>query len=45
VELLKDDALHARITKAGRRRAMEHFSTEMIIPRYEHFYQEVVARG
>jgi N-acetyl-alpha-D-glucosaminyl L-malate synthase BshA len=44
VELLTDDALHQRITAAGRRRAMDEFSTEKIIPQYESYYREVIAR-
>ncbi|MEQ1883654.1 MAG: N-acetyl-alpha-D-glucosaminyl L-malate synthase BshA [Bryobacteraceae bacterium] len=43
--LLSDDALHARITKAGRLRAQEEFSTERIIPQYERYYEEVIDRG
>jgi L-malate glycosyltransferase len=44
VELLGDDALHARITTAGRRRAQERFGAERIIPQYERFYQEILSR-
>jgi len=43
VALLTDDALHARITQAGRQRAQERFGTERIIPQYERFYQEIIA--
>lgn len=44
VSLLKDDALHARVTQAGRARAMERFSTEKIIPQYEQYYADVLGR-
>ena len=44
VELLTDDALHARIAAAGRARAREQFSTERIIPQYERYYEDVLAR-
>ena len=44
VELLTDDALHQRITAAGRERALEVFCTERIIPQYERYYQDVMAR-
>ena len=45
VALLTDDALHQRITAAGRARAMEHFSTDQIIPQYERYYEDVLARS
>jgi len=44
VELLTDDALHARIAAAGRARAREQFSTERIIPQYERYYEDVLGR-
>jgi len=44
VELLTDDALHARIAAAGRTRAIEQFSTERIIPQYEQYYKDVMSR-
>jgi N-acetyl-alpha-D-glucosaminyl L-malate synthase BshA len=44
VKLLTDEALHQRITAAGRARAMEQFSTERIIPQYEQYYQEVLSK-
>jgi L-malate glycosyltransferase len=44
VELLSDDALHARIAKAGRQRAEERFGADKIIPRYESFYREILER-
>ena len=44
VALLSDASLHQRITAAGRNAAMGCFSTETVIPQYERFYEEVVAR-
>ena len=44
VELLTDDALHQRITAAGRQRALDVFCSERIIPQYEQYYRDVMAR-
>jgi N-acetyl-alpha-D-glucosaminyl L-malate synthase BshA len=44
IVLLTDESLHRRITAAGRARAIEQFSTERIIPQYERYYEEVIAR-
>jgi N-acetyl-alpha-D-glucosaminyl L-malate synthase BshA len=44
VSLLKDDALHSRMARAGREAASERFSTERIISQYERYYEEVLAR-
>jgi N-acetyl-alpha-D-glucosaminyl L-malate synthase BshA len=44
VDLLTDDALHGRITAAGRIRAQDQFSTEKIIPLYEQYYEDVLNR-
>ena len=43
-ELLTDDALHQRITAAGRQRALDVFCSERIIPQYERYYNQVLAR-
>jgi len=43
VELLTDEALHRRITAAGRQRALDVFCSERIIPQYERYYEQVVA--
>jgi L-malate glycosyltransferase len=42
-ELLIDDALHARISAAARKTAESRFCTDLIIPRYEQYYQQVCA--
>jgi N-acetyl-alpha-D-glucosaminyl L-malate synthase BshA len=41
-ELLTDEALHARLSRNARVKAIEHFSTERIIPEYEEMYREVI---
>lgn len=43
VALLTDDALHQRITAAGRQRALDVFCSERIIPQYERYYEQVLA--
>ena len=42
VELLRDDDLHYRMSKAGRWNASERFCTDRIIPQYERYYEDVV---
>jgi glycosyltransferase involved in cell wall biosynthesis len=42
VELLRDDELHYRMSKAGRWNASERFCTDRIIPQYERYYEDVV---
>ena len=42
VELLSNDALHERMSKAARWNAMERFCTDRIIPQYEKYYADVV---
>ena len=44
VALLSDPALHAEISAAGWRTVQESFCAEEIVPRYEAFYREVLAR-
>jgi glycosyltransferase involved in cell wall biosynthesis len=43
VELLRDEQLHSGMAKAGRRAAVERFSTDQVISQYESYYQEVLA--
>lgn len=45
VALLRDDELHSRMAAAGRRTAMERFSTEKIIGQYERYYESVINSG
>jgi N-acetyl-alpha-D-glucosaminyl L-malate synthase BshA len=40
--LLADDALHYRMSRAGRWNASERFCTDRIIPLYERYYQDVL---
>lgn len=42
--LLHDEALHARMAEAARRRAVETFRLDRIVPRYEAHYQAVIER-
>ena len=43
IRLLTDDALHARMAKAARTRAVERFADTRIVPMYEQFYGDVLA--
>jgi N-acetyl-alpha-D-glucosaminyl L-malate synthase BshA len=43
VELLTDEALHRRLSGAARLTAETRFCTSLIIPQYEHYYEEVCA--
>jgi L-malate glycosyltransferase len=45
LELLSNDDLHYRMSKAGRWNAAERFCTDRIIPQYERFYREVITGG
>jgi N-acetyl-alpha-D-glucosaminyl L-malate synthase BshA len=45
VQLLTDDALRTRLKWAARDTAESRFCTTRIIPRYEAYYQEVLARA
>jgi L-malate glycosyltransferase len=44
VSVLADQAIHQRMAQAGRARAKKHFCTELIIPQYERYYDEVLGR-
>jgi N-acetyl-alpha-D-glucosaminyl L-malate synthase BshA len=43
VELLSDDALYEKVSGAARQTALSRFCTDLIIPQYERYYEEVVA--
>ncbi len=45
VRILSDEAVHARVAEAGRARAVERFSADAVVPRYEAFYESVIAAG
>jgi N-acetyl-alpha-D-glucosaminyl L-malate synthase BshA len=42
--LLTDATLHRRVAEAGRRRVVDQFSADVVVPRYEEYYREVIAR-
>jgi len=42
IQLLTDDGLHARFSKAGLDRVRRHFCSKLVVPRYEAYYQEVI---
>jgi L-malate glycosyltransferase len=44
LRVLGDPALRARVTAAARRVAVERFCDSVIVPRYEQYYQETLAR-
>src|SRR3954469_5748284 len=41
IQLLTDDGLHARFSKAGLDRVRRHFCSKLVVPQYEAYYQEV----
>ena len=43
IDLLKDPGLHARMREAALARARQ-FSTDVVVPQYEAYYQQVMAR-
>lgn len=43
--LLTDEALHRRVAEAARRRAKDRFCDSKIVPMYEGYYSEILARG
>jgi len=43
LSLLQDDQEWVRFSQAARARAVEHFSTRAVLPRYEALYREVMA--
>ena len=45
VALLSDDQLHYKMAKTGRWNAAERFCHEKIIPQYEQYYRDVLARA
>jgi len=44
VQLLTDEALHGRMSRAARQTAEARFCSTLIIPQYERYYEEVCAR-
>ena len=44
VALLSDSGLHARVSKAGRRVVRERFCRDLVVPRYERYYERILAQ-
>ena len=44
IQLLSDDKLHASIAEAARKTATRRFCSDLIIPQYERYYEEVVGQ-
>ncbi|MBI4736825.1 MAG: glycosyltransferase, partial [candidate division NC10 bacterium] len=42
LDLLADPGRHGEFRTAARQRAVSHFDTSLIVPRYEAFYQEIL---
>ncbi len=45
IELLSDSTLHQRMSTAARRTATTRFCTDLLIPRYEQYYEKVCSAG
>ncbi len=45
IRLLADPELHARFREAARRTAVERFSTDQVVPRYESYYRSVLEQA
>jgi N-acetyl-alpha-D-glucosaminyl L-malate synthase BshA len=45
VALLTDPALHAAMVEHGRRVVTERFCADLVVPKYEAFYEELLQRG
>jgi N-acetyl-alpha-D-glucosaminyl L-malate synthase BshA len=43
VTLLRDPALHGRIADAACRRVREHFCVDLVVPKYERHYEQVLS--
>ena len=43
VQLLQDEEMYARISSAGRRAAQSLFSTDVVVPQYEAYYERVLS--
>ncbi len=44
IQLLSDDKLHATVAEAARKTATRRFCSDLIIPQYERYYEEVVGQ-
>jgi glycosyltransferase involved in cell wall biosynthesis len=43
IQLLTDNGLYSRVSAAARATAVSRFSTTLVIPQYERYYEEVCA--
>jgi glycosyltransferase involved in cell wall biosynthesis len=43
IRLLSDEPLHERMARAARKRAVDRFTDQKIVPLYESYYDEVLA--
>ena len=43
IELLRDSDLYKRMSRAARKTAKKRFNTQLIIPMYEKYYEEVLS--
>jgi N-acetyl-alpha-D-glucosaminyl L-malate synthase BshA len=44
IKILLDASLHARLSEAGKRLAVERFRADRVVPRYEAFYRQMLER-
>jgi N-acetyl-alpha-D-glucosaminyl L-malate synthase BshA len=44
LQILDDENLHASLSRAARKTAIDRFSTESLIPQYERYYREVCGK-
>jgi N-acetyl-alpha-D-glucosaminyl L-malate synthase BshA len=45
ITLLSDEKLHARMSQAARKRAVDRFTDRKIVPMYEAYYDEILGAG
>lgn len=43
IRILENDSLRSRLAKAGRKRVVENFSPDKIVPMYEKVFEEAIA--
>jgi hypothetical protein len=45
IRLLTDEKLHAAMSQAARKRAVDRFADTRIVPMYEAYYDEILKAG
>ncbi len=45
IQLLTDEALHTRMAAAARQTALSRFCTDLLIPKYEAYYRQILETG